>query len=194
MAEHKTLLTAEEFFHMYGGRDGKVELVCGEVVTPAAVSEQHGVEMAPVGEEHGEIAASISSALYIYSRQRGLGRVGVEIGYRLRLDPDTVRAPDVSFTVSARKEGEARRSGFVPGSPDIAVEVVSPTDTAGELEQKVGEYLAAGSLRVWAVYPSSRRVMVHRSDGSAASYSGNAVIEDEELLPGFSLALGEIFG
>ena len=116
--------------------------------------------LSPVGEEHGEMPSS--SAFYIYSRRRGVGRVGVEIGYRL--DPDTVRAPDVSFTVSPRKDGEARRSGFVPGSPDIAVEVVSPADTAGELEQKVGEYLAAGSLRVWAVYPLSRRVMVHRPD------------------------------
>ena len=79
MAEHKTLLAAEEFFRMYGGRDGKVELVCGEVVRPAAVSGQNGVEMAPVGEERGEIAVSISSAFYIYSRQRGVGRVGVKL-------------------------------------------------------------------------------------------------------------------
>lgn len=195
MTEQKTLLTAEEFFRLYAGKDVKAELVRGIVVTPGAVSEKHGVKRAPVGEEHGEVAANISGNFYIYSRQSGMGRVGVEIGYLVRLDPDTVRAPDVSFTLDLRGEGEgrARRPGFVPGAPDIAIEVVSPGDTAAELEQKVGEYLAAGSRRVWVVYPSSRRVMVYRADGTAMSYSGDAAIEDPELLPGFSLPLAEIF-
>ena len=193
MTEQKTLLTAEEFFRLYAGKDVNAELVRGIVVTPGTVSEKHGVEMAPVGEEHGEVAANISGNFYIYSRQSGVGRVGVEIGYLLRRNPDTVRAPDVSFYLARRTEGEARRSGYVPGVPDIAIEVVSPGDTAAELEQKVGEYLAAGSQRVWVVYPSSRRVMVHRADGAAMSYSDDAAIEDPELLPGFSLPLAEIF-
>jgi Uma2 family endonuclease len=193
MTRQKTLLTADEFFRLYSGRDGKVELVRGEVVGPALVGEKHGVEMAPVSEEHGEVASNINGAFYVYSRQHGVGRAGVEIGYRVRLDPDTVRAPDVSFTLRSRSEEEARHTGFVPGAPDIAVEVVSPSDTAAELEQKVAEYLAAGSLRVWVVYPSSLRVTIRRPDGSAISYSGDAVIEDEELLPGFSLPLGDIF-
>ena len=193
MTEQKTLLTAEEFFRLYGGRDGKAELVRGIVVTPGAVSEEYGVDMAPVSKEHGEVAGNISGNFYIYSRQSGVGRVGVEIGYLVSLDPDTVRAPDISFTLGLRGEGRAERPGFVPGAPDIAIEVVSPGDTAAELEQKVGEYLAAGSRRVWVVYPSSRRVMVYRTDGTAMSYSDDAAIEDPELLPGFSLPLAEIF-
>ena len=193
MTEQKTLLTAEEFFRLYGGRDGKAELVRGIVVTPGAVSGEYGVDMAPVSEQHGEVAGNISGNFYIYSRQSGVGRVGVEIGYLVSLDPDTVRAPDVSFTLGLRGEGRGQRPGFVPGAPDIAIEVVSPGDTAAELEQKVGEYLAAGSRRVWVVYPSSRRVMVHHTDGTAMSYSDDAAIEDPELLPGFSLPLAEIF-
>jgi Uma2 family endonuclease len=193
MTEQKILLTAEDFFRLYGGRDGKAELVCGIVVTPGTVSEKHGVEMAPVSEEHGEVAINVGTAFKNYSRQRGMGRVGVEIGYVLSRNPDTVRAPDVSFYLKRRTEGEARRSGFVPGVPDIAVEVVLPSSTAGQLEQKIGEYLAAGALRVWVVYTSSRRVMVHRSEGTVEAYSGDDVIHDEELLPGFSLPLAEIF-
>ena len=193
MTEQRTLLTAEEFFRLYGGRDGKAELVRGIVVTPGTVGGKHGVEMAPVSEQHGEVAGNISGNFYIYSRQSGVGRVGVEIGYLVSLDPDTVRAPDVSFTLGLRGEGRVQQRGFVPGAPDIAIEVVSPGDTAAELEQKVGEYLAAGSRRVWVVYPSSRRVTVHRTDGTAMSYSGDAAIEDPELLPGFSLLLAEIF-
>ena len=78
--------------------------------------------------------------------------------------------------------------------PDLAVEIVSPSDTAVELEVKVHDYLRNGALRVWVVYPDSRRVAVHRPDGTARWYSEDAAIEDEGLLPGFSLPLREIFG
>ena len=193
MTEQKTLLTAEEFFRLYAGKDGKAELVRGIVVTPATVSEKHGVEMAPVGEEHGEVAANISFAFKDHSRRRGVGRVGLEIGYVLSRSPDTVRAPDVSINMAPRTEGEARLSGFVPGAPDIAIEIVLPSATTAELEQKVGEYLAAGSQRVWVVYTSGRRVTVHHPNVGVETYSGDAAIEDPELLPGFSLPLAEIF-
>ena len=193
MTVQKSLLTAEEFFRLYSGKDGKVELVRGIVVTPGIVGGKHGVEMAPVSEEHGEVAANINYAFKDYSRRRGAGRVGVEIGYVLSRSPDTVRAPDVSINLAPRRDGEVRRSGFVPGAPDIAIEIVLPGATASELAQKIGEYLAAGSQRVWVVYTSGRRVTVHRPNGSVETYSGDAVIQDEELLPGFSLPLTEIF-
>lgn len=137
------MLTAEEFFSLYSGRDGKAELVRGKVVMPETVSENYRVEMAPVGEEHGVVAINVGTALKNYSRQRGIGRVGVEIGYILHRGPDTVRAPDVSFYLVPQTEGEARRSGFVPGVPDIAVEVALLSSTPTQLEQKIGEYLAA---------------------------------------------------
>ena len=73
------------------------------------------------------------------------------------------------------------------------MEVASPSDTAAEMARKVAEYLAAGSQRVWVVYPQTRRVLIHRTDGSVLTYEGDDVITDEELLPGFSLPLSEIF-
>ena len=79
----------------------------------------------------------------------------------------------------------------------LAVEIVSPSNSAAEMERKVGEYLAAGSQRVWAVYTATanapRRMAVHRADGTTVTYSGDGVITDEELLPAFLLSLGEIF-
>jgi Uma2 family endonuclease len=182
MSTQKTLLTAEEFFRLYSHKDGRYELVDGEVV-----------EMAPVNEEHGEVAFNINGAFYVYSRQYGIGRGGVETGYRVGQNPDTVRGPDVSFNLRSRREGERPLSGFVPGSPDIAVEVVSPSNTAAEMERKVAEYLAAGSQRVWVAYSSTRSVAVHRADGATIAYTGDDAITDEELLPGFSLPLSEIF-
>ena len=97
----------------------------------------------------------------------------------------------MSFVLQPRVEG--RGSGFPVGAPDIAVEVVTPSDTAAEVARKVAEYLSAGSQRVWVVYPEGHRVLIHRSDGSVLSYTDNGVITDEELLPGFSLSLSEIF-
>ena len=180
MTTQKTLLTAEEFYLFCCQNDGRYELVDGEVL-----------EMAPPNDEHGEIASNVVTSFNIYSRLRGIGRSRVETGYTLRRAPDTVRGPDVSFVFQPRVEG--RGSGFPSGAPDIAVEVVSPSDTAAEMARKVAEYLAAGSQRVWVVYPVARRVVIHRADGSVVSYGGDDVITDEELLPGFSLPLSEVF-
>ena len=180
MTTQKTLLTAEEFYLFCCQNDGWYELVEGEVV-----------ELAPPNDEHGETAGHIVTAFNNYSRPRGIGRARVETGYTLRTGPDTVRGPDVSFVFHPRVEG--RGSGFPVGAPDIAVEVVSPSDTAGEIARKVAEYLTAGSQRVWVVHPAGRRVVIHRADGTVLSYGEGDVITDEELLPGFSLPLSEIF-
>ena len=107
-----------------------------------------------------------------------------------------VRGPDVAFILAGTgDEWEKPLSGgfSLPRAPDIAVEVVSPSNTATDMTRKVSEYLAAGSQRVWAVYPTTRTVSVHRADGTTVAYTDEDVITDEELLPGFSLPLTEIF-
>ena len=182
MSTQKTLLTADEFFHLYSHRDGRYELVDGEVV-----------EMAPVRRRHGRTAMNIGAAFHNYCRHTGVGWSEVEVGYRVRSGPDTVRGPDVSLVLSEHPEEDEQEIGYVTGAPDIAVEVVSPSNTAAEMERKVREYLAAGSQRVWVAYTSSRSVAVHRADGTAITYTGVDVITDEELIPGFSLPLADVF-
>ncbi len=185
MSTQKTLLTADQFFDFCCKNDGRYELVRGEVI-----------ELSPVNDEHSEIAVNIGTAFNIHSRQYGFGRTGVETGYILFSNPDTVRGPDVSFRLLPRS-GRRQRVGFLAGTPDIAVEVVSPSNTVAEIERKTGEYLAAGSQRVWVVYPATRiatrRVIIHHPDGTTFTYTGGDVITDEDLLPGFSLPLSEIF-
>ena len=182
MTQQKTLMTADEFYDFCCRNDGRYELVDGKVV-----------EMAPANEEHGEVAFNINGSFFLYSRQYGIGQGGVETGYRVRQNPDVVRGPDVSFNVRTRGEGERPLRSFVPGAPDIAVEVVSPSNTAAEMNRKVVEYLAAGSQRVWVVHTDSRSVVVHRADSTIITYTDDDVITDEELLPGFSLPLSDIF-
>ena len=186
MSTQKTLLTADQFYDFCCKNDGRYELVRGEVI-----------ELAPANDEHGEISANVGTAFNNYSRRRGVGRTRVETGYRLEQNPDTVRGPDISFVLLPRGSGVTLTRRFVPNAPDIAVEVVSPSNTAAEMERKVGEYLAAGAQRVWVVYPATRtgprRVIIHHPNGTTITYTGSDVITDEDLLPGFSLPLSEIF-
>ena len=183
MSQQRTLLTAGEFFRLYSHKEEHYELVKGEVI-----------EMAPPGGIHGGIAVNISIALGTFVRQHNLGRVVVESGVWLERQPDTVRGPDVAFITRERIPAEGLPRGFFEGAPDLAVEIVSPSDTATDLEIRVHDYLRNGTQRVWVVYPDSRRVAVHRPDGTARWYSEDAAIEDQEFLPGFSLPLREIFG
>ena len=181
MTQQKTLMTADEFYEFCCRNDGWYELVEGEVI-----------ELSPVNDEHSGVSVNIGTAFNNYSRRQGFGQAGVEAGYILLSGPDTVRGPDVSFRLVPRS---ARRQsvGFLQGAPDIAVEVFSPSNTHAEMRRKVAEYLAAGSQRVWVVYPAARSVGVHRADGTTITYTGDDVITDEELLPGFSLPLSDIF-
>ena len=185
MSTQKTLLTANQFYDFCCKNEGRYELVRGEVV-----------KLSPVNDEHSGIAVNIGTAFNNYSRRYGFGQAGVEAGYMLLTGPDTVRGPDVSFRLVPRSE-RRQSVGFLPGAPDIAVEVISPSNTAAAVARKVAEYLAAGSRRVWVAYPAtrtaSRRVIIHHPNGTAITYTGNDVITDEDLVPGFSLPLSEIF-
>ncbi|MBM3941783.1 MAG: Uma2 family endonuclease [SAR202 cluster bacterium] len=156
MTTQKTkLLTAEEFFQLYSSKEGHFELVKGEVV-----------EMPPPGWNHGGVASNISSELRFFVRRHDLGRVVVETGFRLMSQPDNVRGPDAAFVVTERVP-EPGFSGYFQGPPDLAVEVVSPNDTASALDEQVQEYLRSGAQRVWVVYPATRTVVVYRSDSTA---------------------------
>lgn len=182
MTSSKTLLTADQFYDFCCQNEGRYELVDGKVV-----------ELAPANEQHGVVALNIGTALNIYSRQQGVGRASVETGYVLRTGPDTVRGPDVAFVVAGKDHWDNLGNRFVAGTPDIAVEVMSPSNTSADIERKIAEYLAAGSQRVWVAYPSSRTVAIHHPNGATITYSDDDVITDEVLLPGFSLPLTDIF-
>ena len=176
----KTLLTAEQFYRDYSGREGRYELVRGEVV-----------EMTPPGWEHGWIVSNIVRVLSTFVREHDLGRVVVESGYRLERRPDTVRGPDVSFV---RKERLSKAGkGFFPGAPDLAVEVVSPSDTASMLAGKVRDYQRAGVEQTWLFYPEDRQVQVCPRGGAARWYGEDDTLEGGDLLPGFAMPVREFF-
>ena len=187
MTQQKTLLTADEFYEFCCRNDGRYELVDGEMVV-----------LAPANEQHGNVAFNITGSFYIYSRQSGTGSGGVETGYRVRQDPDTVRGPDVSFNVRSRAEGEEALPRFVPGAPDIAVEVVSPSNTAAQIERKTAEYLAAGSPAGfgWFIRPRPGILAEWRCAAPTAPPSptlATTSLPTKNCCPAFSLPLSDIF-
>jgi Uma2 family endonuclease len=174
-------MTAEQLAELTDDRYKKSELVKGELIV-----------MSPTGFEHGIVSARIAQILNDFVRARGLGYIcGAETGFILQRNPDTVRAPDVAFV---RKEKvSALPTSFAEFATDLAVEIVSPTDRSSEMEQKISEYLAAGTRLVWVVYPMTKTVYVYGPGRAIQRLSASETLSGEDVLPGFSITVSEFF-
>lgn len=144
------------------------------------------------GGEHGEIAGNIVHQIVLYDPDRKLGRMLGGTGFRVESGPDTVRVPDVAF-VSAARLSQVRTKGYPAVSPDLAVEVLSPSNSATEMIQKVDEYLKAGSRLVWIVDPETRSVTVWTKDGAARPLHEEDQLDGGDVLPGFTCRVGDLF-
>lgn len=145
-------------------------------------------EMAPTGGGHGKSTVRITIPLGTHVLAEGLGEIfGAETGYIIARDPDTVRAPDVSFLSNARVPQDGVPDKFIPGAPDLAVEVLSPSDTMLEMEEKVADWLAARTQLVWVINSRQRTVTVHRADGSVTVLRQEQILDGEQVVPGFSV-------
>src|SRR5687768_15778940 len=114
MATQVQLITADELLTLPRG-EFRYELVRGELK-----------KMSPAGHEHGAIIMQLAAPLAQYVKDKKLGRVyAAETGFKLETNPDTVRAPDIAFIVTARVEAVGKARGYWPGAPDLAVEVLS---------------------------------------------------------------------
>jgi Uma2 family endonuclease len=181
MAVQERLYTADEFWESFGDTK-RLELVKGVPV-----------EMSPTGEEHSVVSAWIAYLLLSYVETHDLGEVtAAEGGFVVSRDPDTVRAPDVGFVAKTRLAGPTSERYF-PGPPDLAVEVVSPGDSASAIHAKVFDYLRAGTRLVWVVYPQSRTVAVYGPDTPTRFLDIDGTLEGGDVLPGLSLPVREIF-
>ena len=158
---------------------GRCELIRGEFR-----------QLIPPGYEHGKVTVNVAAALKTFVSPGRLGTVIGEVGFHLERDPDTVRAPDVAFLSAGRDQS---RRGYYPGTPDIAVEVLSPNDNEREVAEKVAEWLAFGTDTVWVADPYARTVTVHRSGQEPVLLGEGDTLTAETLLPGFALPVREIF-
>ena len=176
------LVTVEEFLEMRLP-DGKSELVRGEVrVTP------------PPGGPHGTAAANLFLGLGSYVRTNDLGRVfGDGLGYELIQLPETVRVPDLSFVRGDRLPGGGIGPGLLKLAPDLAVEVLSPSERASELEEKLDDYARAGTPLMWVVDPGRRTVMIIATAAPVQWLREGDTLDGGDIVPGFVCPVSEIF-
>jgi len=172
------LMTAEDLLNMPDD-DLRHELIKGKLLT-----------MAPAKFEHGRVVGHLTIILGHFVETNGLGVIyGAETGFKLESDPDTVRAPDIAFIRKGRVEDP---ESFGSGSPDLAVEVLSPSDRKGEIAEKTSQWLACGARSVWNVNPRKRTVEVFHADGQRSLlHEGDELVDD--TVPGFRVLVSKIF-
>jgi Uma2 family endonuclease len=179
----KKLMTAEEFRLLPEPTDGtRLELIRGEVVP-----------MSRPTWEHGEVAGNVHMAIKLFLRQNPIGRVSVEGGVITERGPDTVRGPDVSFMSKERMPLGERVDRFAEQTPDLCVEVVSPSNTRRRLNDKIKEYFFTGARMVWVVDPEDRSVTVFREPLEGRVLKEEATLDGGDVLPGFSCKVSELF-
>jgi Uma2 family endonuclease len=174
-------ITVESFWCM--PEEGQhLELVRGEVLaTPLP------------GAEHSVIVASFGVPLLQWAKATGTGVVSVRSGFILGRKPDTVRATDLAFVRADRLPAGRIPTGFFDLAPDLAVEVISPCETAADVQEKVLDYLDVGTRLVVLVYPIIRCLIAHAADGTGRTYREDEHFSAPTILPGFTCPVAEIF-
>src|SRR6266851_921931 len=180
-----THVTAEDVANLEG--DGyRYDLLSGDLI-----------RVSPAGFRHGRLAAEIARRLgnFLADHPTFGVVVGAETGFRLSRDPDTVLGPDAAIVRRDRLPAGQAQLGFLELAPDLAVEIVSPSDRWITVSGKVDAYLAAGVRVVWVIEPGPRAAWVHTAEGAERRLGadGGDILQAESVLPGFRLPLSELF-
>lgn len=182
LKDQKTL-TADELLMIPNTRFG-YELVRGQLK-----------KYMPTGFLHGLIASRIGRIIGNFADENDLGvTFAAETGFLIFQNPDTVRAPDLAFITKDKFKKHGITEKFFPGAPDLAVEVVSPSDRKKDIEEKIRDYLKAGVALVWIIYPQNKIVAVHRQNNITSILRETDELDGENVLPDFRCSLEEIFG
>ena len=170
-------ITEEEFLRLPD--DGrKWELVDGEA------------REVPAGHKHDAIGIQVAVLLKPHARGRGV-LAGSQAGFRMTTG--NIRSPEVSFTRKERMSGGQPSEGFEDFAPDLAVEIISPSEQPDDMARKVAEYFGAGAAQVWHLFPETKQVTVYFSPLDTASFGPNEELDAGDLLPGFSCRTAELF-
>ncbi|MBI3411009.1 MAG: Uma2 family endonuclease [Planctomycetes bacterium] len=175
------LITAEEFARIPDPPDGsQQELVRGVIIT-----------MLPPGGMHGVSCSKVNRRIGNFVEEKNLGTVTAnDTGFVTERNPDSVRGPDVAFW--SRKRLSEIPLGYIEVAPDLAVEVLSPSNPSKKIRTKLKEYFEKGVSMVWIVAPEDRTVTVYRSSDEGRLLHENADLSGEEILPGFSCKVADL--
>lgn len=177
------LLTAEQFADLPEPTDGsQQELVRGKVFV-----------MPPPSGYHGAVCSRIVRRLSTWIEDRELGILTSNVsGVLLERDPDTVRAPDIAF-FSKEQLPNFPRTGYPAVPPDLAIEVLSPSDVFLRMLGKVEMYLRVGVRLVWVIVPEDNGVSVHVPDAPVRVLTADDVLDGGTVLPGFTCPVRQLF-
>ena len=186
-SSHTTPITIKDIEDMEA-RDISREIVNGQWVDAG--------EEKMTGELHGAIATSLIIGLGSHVKTHKLGRVyPADTTYILEEDKDGVqrmRLPDVSF-VAADHVKTRDRGTYYQLAPDLAIEIISPSERAVAMRAKLKDYLRTGVRQVWQVYPETQEVVVYLADGTVRTYGIGQTIPGDEIVPGFTLPVADVF-
>jgi len=181
LSTEKKVWTDEEFMAL--SKDGhRYELINGDAI-----------DMGNSGMEHGEYGAFLAGMLSIYARQNRLGVV-CDSSTAFTLKHGNRRSPDVSFVSRQRLIGLKRLpKGYFQGSPDLAVEIFSPSNTIEEIHAKIVEYFDNDTRLVWVIHPDEKYVLVYHTPEPDRLLRTGEQLEGEAVVPGFSMPVSELF-
>jgi Uma2 family endonuclease len=183
MSIQTRVITADEFLLWPEEPGFRQELIRGEVVT-----------MPLPGWRHGKVAGKLLRRVGDYVEHESLGETcGAETGFIVERIPDTVRGPDVGFVRAERLVAITRPEKYLPFAPDLAVEVMSPSDREDEVADKAQMWIRAGSLHVWVVDPERRTVTIYRPNSKPVTLGEHEEIDGGDALPGFRCRVADFF-
>ena len=182
MRVKKKSFTAEELFRL-PTLDRRLELVKGELY-----------EMPFEGARHGVVTSNIGFLVGLHAKNCNIGHVFAPgTGFILSRNPDTVLAPDVSFvSYDTLPTGDVPAS-FLELAPDLAVEVKSPGDSKREVREKAEQWLTAGTSVVWVLDPDDRTATVYALGRAPQVLTESESLTGRDLVPGFQVAVRELF-
>lgn len=182
MTATKTLMTADELLQM--PKDGyRYELIEGELK-----------RMSPGGYKHGVTIGRFTGRLQVYVEDNNLGEVcGAETGFLTSTNPDNIIAPDVAFISNQRASQITNPDSYSTIAPDLAVEVISPSETPKNIQKKVDKWFAFGVIVLILIDPKKRFVRVHRSSSNFVALHENDTLVLDDILPGFSFPISRLF-
>jgi Uma2 family endonuclease len=176
-------MTAEEFIQLPD--DGRVlELIDGIVVE---------VEPPP-GVQHEYVTMRVGRLLGAHVEEHGLGAVVGGPGFLLARGPDEVRAPDVAFIAGDRADQVAHTPGYWPGAPDLVVEILSPSNTLAELEEKAAKWLVAGARAVVLLAPLARTATVVRPAAEPLRLGDDDHVDINDIVAGWRPRVRDLLG
>ena len=176
------LLAADDLHHLYS------QGVRGELIRGVLCKTM------PTGVRHGQVVVNLTILLSGHIKPSRLGSVvASDVGFLLERDPDTVREPDVAFISAQSLPLDSVVTGYFDGAPDLAVEVISPSDSAQEVYHKARMWISFGVPLVWVVDPETRTIEVHRPNQPLLSLTDHDTLDGGKVLPGFTCPVRDVF-